>query len=193
MKQSLDTFPGHLILLHPNIPKPLHGLNPRTLNPEWWDNRRREAYARFNDCCWACRTHKSNAMYQSYLDAHECYIFNYQEATATFVGVSALCYCCHNYIHDGRLYALHLRKGIASSRYRAIISHGNGILSKNGVPFAKKFGQPNMVPLVDNPFIESTNFVGRTPGWNEWRLIIGKQEYKPLFSSLEEWRRHYSG
>lgn len=186
-------FPGYLILLHPNIPKPLSGLNPRTIDPVWWEECRRRAYAQFSDCCWTCGVHKSAARYQSYLDAHECYLYDYQEATATFLGVSALCYCCHNFIHDGRLYALHLRKGIATARYRAIITHGNRVLSSNRVSFQKRVGQANMVPLVDNPFVVSTHYTGGAlPEWNAWRLIIGKKVYKPLFKNFEEWRKHYS-
>lgn len=193
MSRMLEEYPGYLILLHPNIPKPLHGLNPRTLDPVWWEVRRREAYRRFNDHCWACRTHKSKSRYRKYLDAHECYVINYQEGTATFVGVSALCYSCHNYIHDGRMLALCAKRRFPVSRYNAIITHGNRILSKNGIDFKKQPGEQLMVPLFDNPFVEEPGRMraNTTPRWSQWRLILGETTYRPLYNSEEEWRKHY--
>jgi hypothetical protein len=190
---DLSSYPGHLILLHPNIPKPLHGLTPRDLlGKEWWDVRRQQAYARFNYQCWACGVHKSKARYHSWLEGHECYVINYQEATASYIGVSALCHCCHNYIHDGRLYALHQGHRLARTRYSAIISHGNRVLSKNGIAFQKRVCQPIMVPLVDNPFIESTlNANISQPIWSDWRLIIGQRTFKPKFKNEQAWQRHY--
>jgi hypothetical protein len=194
MSKVLEEYPGYLILLHPNIPKPLHGLNPRTLDPQWWELRRRQAYARFDNCCWACKVHRSKARFQHFLDAHECYLFNYQEATAVFLGVSALCYCCHNFIHDGRLQALCQQHKISMSRYRAVITHGNEILRSNGISYQKHINQPSMVPLCDNPFIEISQTLKATspPSWTDWRLIIGKKSYKPLYKSMEAWKKHYS-
>ena len=72
-------FPNPKYLTHPNIPKPLHGMNPRSiLGKEWWDIKRREAYATHNYCCWACGIPKSKAKYHNWLEGHETYQINYK-------------------------------------------------------------------------------------------------------------------
>jgi hypothetical protein len=192
---SLSDYPGYLILLHPNIPKPLHGLNPRDLfGKEWWDVRRQQAYVRFNYHCWACGIPKSQARYHRWLEAHECYVTNYKEATSIYIGVSALCHSCHNYIHDGRLYALHQKHRLALPMYHAIIAHGNRVLAKHGITFKKTVSKPIMVPLVDNPFVESTIRASSlsVPVWSDWRLIVGSKSFKPLYATEQAWRKHYS-
>ena len=87
------------LILHPKIPKNLFGVNPRTHYGQlWWDLARKLAYMRNNGCCWACGT-------AGPLEAHEAYRYNYEEHTATFVEVVALCNMCHMAIHLGRAHA----------------------------------------------------------------------------------------
>ena len=91
-------FPSPQILLQPNIPKPLHGLNPRTLKGrEWWDEQRHEAYARCGSRCWACTTHESYAKYHHWLEGHEAYAYNYDKGTAELSEVVALCHSCQTH------------------------------------------------------------------------------------------------
>ena len=86
------------ILLHPNIPKPLHGVNPRSLmNDKWWDDQRHKAYRVKDFHCHSCGIHKLVAKEKQWLEAHEIYEINYEQGTATFKEIVALCHYCHNY------------------------------------------------------------------------------------------------
>ena len=86
------------LLHHTNIPKPLHGLNPRTImGKEWWDEKRKEAYNKNNRCCHACGAHSTSHP----LEAHEVYELIPSQGKAIFIEVVALCSECHKTIHLG--------------------------------------------------------------------------------------------
>src|SRR3990167_9396936 len=86
-------FTNPAILLHPNIPKPMHGVNPRTImGQEWWDEQRQRAYEENNFCCWACGVHKSQAAYHKWLEAHECYEIDYIAGRMYMRIIVALCH-----------------------------------------------------------------------------------------------------
>ena len=92
------------ILLHPQIPKPMHTVNPRTiLGRKWWDIVRNKSYEEKGFHCHACGVHKNDAQYKQWLEGHEFYSVNYKLGEVKFIKVVALCHSCHNYIHDGRL------------------------------------------------------------------------------------------
>jgi hypothetical protein len=165
------------ILLHPNVPKPLHGLNPRSLlGQEWWDRERRKAYAANNYCCWACGVHKSEAKYHQWLEAHECYQYNYTTGTATMIEVVALCHSCHNFIHRGKL-SMDLQAGrITEEKYDDILEHGEQVLKR-------------VCTIINNPYIIDD---GGCAEWSQWKLILEGKEYYSRFKNFEEWRKYYS-
>jgi len=122
------------LLLHPVIPDPLHGTNPRTIfGRGWWEWERKKTYLKNNYHCWVCGTHQSKAKYYKRLEAHETYDIDYNKGIMTFNSIVALCYCCHNYIHSGRLYQLLQSNKICKRRYDTIIKHGNNILKKHNL------------------------------------------------------------
>lgn len=173
----MNHFPRPTILLHPQIPKPLHGLNPRSiLGKQWWDMKRQESYATHNYRCWACGIHKRSARYHQWLEAHECYQFDYAKGTARMIEITALCHSCHNYIHDGRmLHELDAGK-MTEEKYEQILSHGDDLLEG--------------IWCTSNPYIIDDS---DTADWEEWRLIIEGKEYRSRFKSHEEWQRFYQG
>lgn len=125
------------ILCHPNIPKPLHGIAPRTImGQKWWDKTRREAYARYDYQCVACGIHKK-ATRKGWLEAHEFWHINYATGECSITSIEPLCHTCHNFIHSGRLQAIQdqpvAEGGKPKDEIIRILQHGVNILRKNNL------------------------------------------------------------
>ena len=164
------------ILLHPNIPKPLHGMNPRSiLGQTWWNKQRQIAYAKEDYHCMACGVHKTNAKYHKWLEAHECYEFDYPKGIARMIEIVALCHCCHNFIHSGKLMMDYQSGRITIDRYDAILRHGEKIIM--------------VVRNMKNPYI--INEAEGLTDWSKWRLIIEGKEYYSQFKNFDDWRNFY--
>ena len=189
-------FTRPTLLLHPNIPKPLHGLAPRILlGDKWWDEKRRKAYGLNNYHCFACGTyHPYNLDRQRFetikLHAHECYTIDYEKKTMELKEIVALCGdLCHNYVHSGRMNALYnnfkssgLRTPLTSGKQMfdeqdcwTIVTHGDSVLIDGG--------------LLPNHEVDCRDY---SEEWSEWRLIIDGVGYKSKFNNIEEWKEHYS-
>jgi len=165
--------PRPIILLHPNIPKPLHGLAPREiLGKEWWDKTRKEAYAKTNECCAACGVEKHRARYHQWLEAHECYETDYALGRSVYVETVALCHACHNFIHSGRMQIMVDRGDMPVSKYKDILKHGNGLLAQYG-------------------YRKTQALSGPCAKWKDWRLVLFGIEYKPKFKTFDAWAKHY--
>jgi len=165
------------LLLHPNIPKPLHGISPRVIKGrEWWDKVRKEAYQKKDFICWACGVHKSKALFHQWLEAHETYEYNYEIGQLNFKGICALCHSCHNYIHSGRMMMLVEEGKMSEEKMNIILAHGENVLKLAG--FSKFRSE---LPEKTKPV-----------KWNEWHMIIDGKKYYSCFSSYEEWFKHYS-
>jgi len=185
------------LLLHPNIPMPLHGLNPRTLKGrEWWDAKRQAAYAKNNYCCWACGVHKSEALYRHVLEAHEDYVIDYANGRMTIKEIVALCPACHGYIHSGRLEAMYLNGEIGVTKFVEILRRGTEILIDNDLPlnpFAKRIMSVyRMEPIMlhPQPALEIPETI---VAWGDWRLVLDGVEYAPLWLNESEHVKHYGG
>ena len=119
------------ILTQPNIPKPLHGLAPRTImGQEWWDTERQKAYASTDYHCVACGVPKSEAKKFHWLEAHEYWKFDYRKGTAEVISIEPLCHYCHNFIHSGRL-AMIMGKEKSVEEAEDILEHGFKLLAEN--------------------------------------------------------------
>lgn len=165
------------ILLLPQIPKPLHGLNPRTiLGQKWWDRTRMEAYRRQNYYCLACGVHKSQAKYHQWLEAHEVYEYDYKRGIGRCVEIVALCNSCHSYIHQGLLQMKAERGEISAKQYRDILAHGDRVLED--VPPGHRNEMPDSSQVQQD--------------WTKWHLVLHGHAYKSKFTSYEDWQRFYS-
>lgn len=198
-------FPMPELLTHPNIPKPLHGINPRTImGQSWWDKTRKEAYAKYNQHCWACGIHKSKAKYRRWLEAHEGYNIDYKTGTVTINEIVALCNACHNFIHSGRLYALTEKGETPINKSLSILKRGLDILEPLLLkPFAgtiraygelKGFSDKAIIELADYYGVDMLNVEDEFThvAWKDWKLIFNGKEYYSKFEHIEEWAAHYA-
>lgn len=113
------------LLLDPILPLDLHGLNPRTLIPSWWNKERKKVYEKYNYCCAACGKLCNQ---KGALHAHELY--KYKNKVAKLKEVVALCKDCHNFLHTGRLNCLLHEGSITANEHKRILNHGFAILEK---------------------------------------------------------------
>jgi len=163
------------LLLEQQIPMPLHGVNPRTiLGNKWWDKERHKAYERNNNHCWACGTHRDDALFHKWLEGHEIYERDYSKGILIFKEVCALCPACHMYIHSGRLQALVNRRVIKESDALYVLKRGDAIIYESGLTKPNVPDEANSIP------------------WNDWRMVIEGNEYAPVLKSIDEWRRYHN-
>ena len=188
----------------PNIPKPLHLVNPRNLlGRKTWDMMRKGAYHMANDTCEICG-HKPENMHQRH--GHEVYEIDYKEGTATFKRVFCICSLCHlGGIHTGRAITL-FKKGNplypkefllegAEHAFKIIYEynqdHPDADLRAYST-YLEYLKQPElkdkMVELIDKYQIkfyeENTKNMA---DWGDWKLIIGNKEYKTPYKTYAEW------
>ena len=159
------------ILLHPNVPKPLHHVNPRSiLGKEWWDIQRQKAYKKNNYCCWACGIHKSEAKYHQWLEAHEHYDINYETGCVKLKEIVALCHSCHNSIHDGRM-AMLLRRGeITNEKYINILNHKIDLFIKYEI-------------------YEKSEEITKSAKWKDWHLFLNGEKYYTPYEDINDWEK----
>lgn len=166
--------PNPIYLTHPNIPKPLHGVNPRSIKgKDWWDRERYKAYFKHDYHCWACGIHKSKAKYFQWLEGHEEYNIDYITGRVELKGIIALCHSCHNFIHSGRL-RMRLNKGeITTEQYNDILCHGMDILRAS-----------NLIRITPN--------TENIASWEKWHLVIEGEKYYSPYKDINDWQQHYT-
>ena len=181
------------ILSQSNIPKPLHGVNPRTImGKDKWDILRKEVYASTNYHCIACGVHKDNAMFHKWLEAHEDYKIEHAIATMTIRGFVPLCHACHSFVHSGFL-VVQYRKGIKSkSQVCKILEHGFSILEKSDLPAF--IGLKNAISEIGYNGKWSGKWIhpkSITSDWSKWKMVWNGIEYPAKFKTHTAWERHY--
>ena len=191
------------ILLHPNIPKPLHGLNPRSIMGQgWWDVERQKAYASTDFHCLACGVEKRRALIYHWLEAHEYYKFDYSNGVIEIQRIIPLCHACHNYIHNGKLLKDLTKMHISPEVFWLIVGHGTNVLGRANLPnnpfmlnvlhTVKELGYhfPTWAErLLSSPleFPEG----GEDIAWEDWRLSFNGKLYGPIHASFQAWKEFY--
>ncbi len=198
-----STFTRPDILTHPNIPKPLHGTNPRTImGQDWWDEQRQIAYKVNNYHCWACSISKYMARYHYWLEAHEYYSIDYVNGKATLVEIVALCHSCHNFIHSGRLQAMLGKGECTREKVLDILEHGFKICRRHDLtPFwgTRLFYLTEFKGMNTRGALKALKMSHELPAttedhvrWDQWRLVFNDKEYKGQFKTFEDWEEFYA-
>ena len=157
------------VLLHPNIPKTLHGIAPRKiLGDAWWNVERQKAYESTNYHCLACGVHKLKAKYHQWLEAHEIYEYNYPKGRLIFKEIVPLCHACHNSIHTGRMRILVKKGEMTDIKEQEILDHKYNILKIN------KLKEPKPPESCAD--------------WLDWRMVVFGKEYGPSTQNFQEWK-----
>jgi len=174
-----------------NTPKPLHGVNPRTIKGvDWWNAKRQEVYKSTDYHCLACGVHKSNAKKHKWLEAHEEFKADYTTGKCEIISIVPLCHYCHNFIHSGRL---NMIMGVEKSEneVKEILEHGFSLLSKYNLkafPFTIKFANDigartfNVLPNI----IKIANLK-----WEDFSLTFEGDTYHSKFKSIDEFNEFY--
>lgn len=189
----------------PNIPKPLHHINPRNLlGKKTWDAMRRECYADADDTCEICGTKPDD---KARRHAHEVYNIDYKTGIATFERCICLCYTCHVLsIHTGRALTLYKNKSPVMSREALLAGVENAFKlasdwNKTHDEKIKLYGafltylkvpelRADMVDLIAKykpQFYITTELTTDSVDWGEWRLFIGDREYQSPYQSEADW------
>lgn len=173
------------LLLHPGLPRPLHGMAPRTILGEaWWTAERDAAFEHNNFCCWACGVHRTDAVEFQWLEGHEAYEINTRRGLVTFIEAVGLCHYCHSFIHRGRLRALVKAEREPYDKLRQVLLHGLAVLEKSKV-LRKQKG----VTLERR--LEQLRLDDRDVPWDRWRMCVGDIYYAPVIKSYGEWLQKY--
>lgn len=188
------------ILMHPNIPKPLHGMAPRViLGEEWWRKTKRESKQSLHQHCWSCGVHKSEAKYHKWLEAHECYSINYKTGEVRYAGTAALCHACHNYIHDGRCQMLVAQDEMTFEKYEDIISRGNKLL-RQWVEFVGGSWIGGKVPYESTLLFRKYNHLINSDKiawadgdckWEDFHMVVGGERHERNHKTYDDWLAYH--
>lgn len=193
------------LIAMPNIPKPTHALNPRTLlGATEWDYMRKACYADANDTCEICGAKPENLRNRH---GHEVYEIDYEKGVVKFVRVFCLCSLCHlGGIHTGRAITL-FKQGnplypkeflLAGAEHAfKIISEYNKKHPKADLRAYATFLDYLKCDELKAPMEEliekyQIKFYKEDPkkmaDWPDWKLVVGKKEYPSPYKNEKEWK-----
>ena len=192
------------LIAMPNIPRPLHGVNPRTiLGASTWNHMRKFCYNKAEDTCEICGAKPENLRHRH---GHEVYEINYAKGTAKFNRVYCVCSLCHlGCIHTGRaltlwkkdnpLYPTEFLLQGAEHAFKIINEYNKDNPGADLRAYStfldylkhEELKGP-MEELIKKYNIKFYTEVEDMVEWGKWKLIIGSQEYTTPYANQEEWK-----
>jgi hypothetical protein len=194
------------LLQQPNIPKPLHGVNPRVImGKDMWDATRKEVYKRQDQRCACCGVHRSEAKYHNWIECHESYSVDPVSGVMVIDELVALCHACHNFIHSGRLVSVvavfNHEKAVEILEHGLTILQGAGqdinphtelactTLTAGVLSRKFKYKASYSYPTVPRP--PEIPLRGKQAEWHEFILIYNGVAYRSPLETFAQWEAHY--
>lgn len=196
---------GAPIIAMPNIPRPLHLINPRNiLGSTTWTHMRKACYAAADMTCEICGKKQD----RGYCDCHELYDIDYEHGVSTFVRTICLCRKCHRYgIHSGRCITL-FKNGNPLMTKEALLDGAENVF-RLVANYNKKNPEADLRVYINfleylrceelrepmEKLIEKYNikFYSEDPKkcakFGDWKLIIGTQEYPTPYENEKAWKK----
>ena len=192
------------LLMHGNIPRPLHGLNPRTImGKAKWDELRQKVKVSQEFQCKACGVKSRDAWPSAWLEGHESYSIDYEAMEVKIDSIVSLCPACHKFIHSG---FLSVTDCVSNKTKAQIVQHGFDILKENSMyvskataflicngdlPEPKGWLEPDeavdhWLMLGPDWFCEQSDI-----GWGKWKLFWEDNWYDCPWKSEANWAEHY--
>ena len=166
-----------------NVPKPLHGINPRTImGATAWKNVR-SVSLRTTPYCTACGKETP------FLDLHEDYNIDYKKGIMSLNQYVTLCRDCHQFIHSGLLLNFMAQKKISVPEGKRILKHGLAICKEHNVKvFSGTFNLANKLK-IDTKGIQAWKPPSSRVPWENWRLVFNNKTHYGL--SRNAWLAKY--
>ncbi len=195
---------GAKILTGPNVPTPLHGMNPRTvMGVTAWDHMRKRCYYEAGYKCQAC----GKVLGKGQCHAHELYTINYITGESKFSRVVCLCEMCHvRGYHSGRMLTM-FKKGNplmpkakvlegVENLFRLLHEYNEAHPDEPDLrAYATFIDYAKWPPIREEmlKLIEKYNIKfykedsERMAHWNKWRLSFGTMTYGTPYKDRAEW------
>ena len=193
------------LIAMPNIPKPLHTVNPRNLlGATTWDYMRKACYHMAHDTCEICGEKPDNPRRRH---GHEVYDIDYEAGTATFKRVFCICSLDHlACIHTGRAITLYkqgnplypkefLLEG-AEKAFKTIDEYNKDYPNADLRAYATyleylkcdelKEPMEELIKKYDVKFYMEDP--AKMAEWGDWKLLISNKEYPTPYANEKEWK-----
>ena len=195
---------GVPLITMPNVPRPLHGLAPRTImGASTWDHVRKRCYFNAGYKCEICGAEPGKGQ----LHSHELYTVDWMNGTSKFERCIAICRQDHDFIHSGRLITLYKEGNPLYPKSYVLntvekgfkLIHEYNSKHRNKKPL-KVYGTfldylkvpelaDEMMQLIEKYEIQFYMEPKHIAKWGDWRLVIGEKEYPTPYADQGEWEK----
>lgn len=209
-KWSCASETGIPLLAMPNVPRPLHGMAPRTiLGSDKWNEMRFNTYVHAKYRCEICGKsfQQNEPLKLPDHSVHELFSYDYENGIGRFIRCISLCQDCHDFIHSGRMLTLYKERNpyypkervlrVLSERFKLICEYNAGHSDEIRLYFTFINYTKMNSSMIDfssdvRAYIEKYNIKfykepRHIPKIDEWKMVIEEREYPTIYGDYKEW------